>query len=77
MHHSYGSYAPSTYGSYGPRKANPNTDWGRTPSASRAASRYQKTIKLVHRIRLAIGGEVIKCPSLLNAFKDTCDRSCY
>ena len=25
VHHSYGSYAPSTYGSYGPRKANPST----------------------------------------------------
>ena len=25
VQHSYGSYAPSTYGSYGPRKANPST----------------------------------------------------
>jgi hypothetical protein len=25
VHHSYGSYAPSTYGSFGPRKANPST----------------------------------------------------
>ena len=25
VHHSYGSYAPSTYGSYGPREANPST----------------------------------------------------
>ena len=24
-HHSYGSYAPSTYGSYEPRRANPST----------------------------------------------------
>ena len=26
VHYSYGSYAPSTYGSYGPRKANLSTD---------------------------------------------------
>jgi hypothetical protein len=26
VRHSYGSYAPSTYGSYGPRRANPSTD---------------------------------------------------
>jgi hypothetical protein len=26
---------------------------------------------------LAIGGKVIKCPSLLNVLKDTYDRSCY
>jgi hypothetical protein len=25
VHHSYGSYAPSTYGSYEPRRANPST----------------------------------------------------
>ena len=25
VHHSYGSYAPSTYGSYEPREANPST----------------------------------------------------
>jgi hypothetical protein len=27
VHHSYGSYAPSTYGSYEPRRENPSTDW--------------------------------------------------
>jgi broad specificity phosphatase PhoE len=27
--------------------------------------------------RLAMGGEVIKCPSPLNVLKDTCDHSCY
>jgi hypothetical protein len=29
------------------------------------------------RAPLAIGGKVIKCPSLLNVLKDTYDRSCY
>jgi hypothetical protein len=28
VHHSYGSYAPSAYGSYGPRNANPSTGPG-------------------------------------------------
>ena len=28
-------------------------------------------------VELAIGGEVIKCPFLLNVLKDTYDRSCY
>jgi hypothetical protein len=27
VHHSYGSYAPSTYGSYEARRANPSTVW--------------------------------------------------
>ena len=27
--------------------------------------------------RVAIGGEVIKCPSPLNVLKDAYDRSCY
>jgi hypothetical protein len=26
VHHSYGSYAPLSYGSYEPRRANPSTD---------------------------------------------------
>jgi hypothetical protein len=32
MHHSYGSYAPSTYGSYESRKTNPSTDNARAHS---------------------------------------------
>ena len=30
VHHSYGSYAPSTYGSYEPRRVNPSTDFDAT-----------------------------------------------
>jgi hypothetical protein len=30
VHHSYGSYAPSTYGSYEPRRAHPSTAAGRS-----------------------------------------------
>jgi hypothetical protein len=33
VHHSYGSYAPSTYGSYEPRNANPSTGYIATLNA--------------------------------------------
>jgi hypothetical protein len=38
VHHSYGSYAPCTYGSYGPREANPSTAW---PPAAEAQLRLE------------------------------------
>ena len=55
VHHSYGSYAPSTYGSYGPRKANPITVKRPSapterPSANRLATKSKGRVNAPGRL---------------------------
>ena len=50
------------------------------PAGFRMIIRSGVTPKASHALMpcaLAAGGKVIKCPSLLNVLKDTCDHSCY
>jgi hypothetical protein len=78
VHHFYGSYAPSTYGSYEPRRANPSTAPRRGGLAAQqpaggpgAAGRPPERARAVQEeaVRLAkMGGEVILvlCPCIFH-----------
>ena len=60
VHRSYGSYAPSTYGSYEPRRANPSTAWQVPPPARVTAGQLAV---LASKSAFMTGTEARPCPS--------------